>query len=161
MTCIQRIGGDYMKQTTRSCVHAVIGGLCVYVVEFLYALIPYIDGITRSVGFFSILFIAGNLLGALITAFVLLYEKPSMLQMLFRFIILYLTLFVLIVLNGYAGTITALYTWLSIGTTSGSNNVSGLLTLTFYAVVVTVSIIILSVTAISRACKYIAHSHKE
>lgn len=146
-----------MNKSVRSCIYAVIGGACLYIVGSMYSLIPYINGITSSLAGFEMLFVVGNILSAVIITYVLMYKKSSILQMLLRLVVLFLTVFVLFLLNGYIGTFSVLYKVLSISTTSSRDNVSGMLTLTFYAVAATVSIVILIVTSAIRTCRFIAN----
>lgn len=134
-----------MQKTAQSCIYSVVGGFCIYIVETLSSTLPYIGAANN---YFLIEFLVGIVLGVMIVTMVLLCKKPTLIQMLLRFAVLFLSYIFVTVMNGYIGTIRILYEFFSIKTYSSSDNVSGMLTIMFLSVMVITSIIIMVVQGI-------------
>ena len=140
-----------MLGTTRGYLYSLLGGCCTYIVEVLFAMLPYMN---IGHGTFILIFVVCIALGVAITTVVLLYKYSTILQMILRSIMLFLSNICLFLLNGYAGTINALHKFFSIKGSSGSDNVSGLLMLVFLSVIAVTSIIVIAVSTIIKICSH-------
>ena len=134
-----------MKKGSCSCIYGVIGGVCLYIIEMFFSLLPYF----RNVNFlFEFTFIASLLLGVITAIIVLLYKKPVVYQMVLRFVMLILSYIFVFVLNGFLGTRRIICELFFTQSSVSNDNVSGILTLIFLLVVAIVSVITLVATTI-------------
>lgn len=88
--------------------------------------------------------------GIIISVYLILYRNKSLSTMILRFIILVISSTVIMLFNGYVGIVRFLYRILNLNTCSANDNVSGMLSFTFYSLVIFVCIIAILFMAIRK-----------
>lgn len=136
-----------MEQFKQGFFYGCIGGIILYIVEVICSTLPYIN---VSNLLFEFLVITCITLGCVISIFVLLYKRSMLIEMIFRFVAMIVSYVCVLMINGYIGTIRFMYKLININFNSASDNVSGMLTITFSAIVISICIIMIVVVAIKR-----------
>lgn len=136
-----------MQRFIKSCLYGGIGGIILYVVDIFCSSLAYmkISGL-----WFDILLDGSIIFGGVIAIFTILYKNTSLIQMVGRFVMLLVSFFGIMLLNGYIGTVRFLYDSLNTNNSSSSDNISGMLTLTFLTIVVGISIFTILVMTVIR-----------
>lgn len=134
-----------MERYRQRCFYGVIGGLGIYIVEFICSILPYIK---ISDLLFKIWLITSISLGVIISVFVILYKKTSLSEMIFRFGVMIASYLIIGIVNGYVGIRKFLYDILEVDISSSRDNVSGMLTLTFLISIISICIVVMIVVTI-------------
>lgn len=139
-----------MGRFKRGCFYGCMGGLGLYIIEFLCSLLPYM-GVPNLL--FKIWLITSIVVGVAISVCVILYKRTSIFEMIFRFGIMGASYVIVVVVTGYTGITKFLYDVFGENMSSASDNVSGMLMLTFLTIVFCVCIVVMIVVTIGELCK--------
>ena len=134
-----------MERFKKGCFYGSMGGMALYIIEFFFSLLPYMN---ISNLLFEIWFITNIVIGGLISVGTLLYKRTSLLEMVTRFVVMVGTYFIIIIINGYLGITIFLYNILGTNMNSLSDNISGMLTLTFWIIIIVICIIVMVIEII-------------
>ena len=136
-----------MELFKRGCFYGSMGGCGLYIAECLCSSLPYMK---VSSPLYESWLITSIIIGIIISFFVILYKKSSLLEMVFRFIVMVGMYIVIMIVNGHIGVIRFFYNSLGLNMSSASDNASGLLTVTFWIVIISICIIMMIVETIKR-----------
>ena len=146
-----------MERFKHICLYGCIGGLGLYIVEFICSLLPYLN---VSHPLFEIWLTASISIGVAISVFVILFKRKSLSEMIFRFGVMVVTYIIAVIVNGYIGIARFMYDILGENTSSYRDNISGMLTLTFLTIVISVCIVIMIVVMIVVAIRNLCNKSR-
>lgn len=134
-----------MERFRQRCFYGCMGGLGLYIVEFICSILPYIK---MSDLLYEIWLITSISIGVAISVFVILHKRTSLLEMIFRFGVMVASYIIAVIVNGYVGITRLLYDILGVNMSSSRDNVSGMLTLTFLTIIISICIVVMIVVTI-------------
>lgn len=134
-----------MERFKQGCFYGCMGGLGLYIAEFFCSLLPYMK---VSNLLYEIWLITSIVFGVGISTLAMLYKRTSVLEMLLRFCVMGVLYVMIGTVNGYLGVIKYLYEVLGVYMNSASDNVSGMLTITFLTIVICICIVVMIVVTI-------------
>ena len=130
-----------MERFKKGCVYGSLGGCSLFIVESLYSSFPYL----KVPG---LLYECLLIIGIIISVFVLLYKKSSLTEMMLRFLAMIGTYMSIWMINAHIGAIRFVYEFFKLNTSSASDNASGLATLIFWIIIISVCIIAIVIESI-------------
>ena len=137
-----------MKQNMfRSCISGIVAGAATYLFCIFCAELAYISLSERSFGILMGLFL---LCGAAITFLNVFFKNPFVLQGIMRILLQFLTFLLLFVLGGSTGFVLRMEQFFGLTGSSGSDNASGLLILTYMAVVMVSAVAAMMALGLTR-----------
>lgn len=134
-----------MERYRQRCFYGCMGGLGLYIVEFICSILPYIK---MSDLLYKIWLITSVSIGVSISVFVILHKMTSLSEMIFRFGVMVASYVIVGIVNGYIGITRFLYDILGVNMSSSMDNVSGMLTLTFLTIIISICIVVMIVVTI-------------
>lgn len=117
-----------MTDIKRSFIYGAIGGLSLYVIDFIHLLLSCYQ---ISDPLFFTNFFLSIVLGAGMVITLSLYRRPRFIHCLLRSILSYITYACILTVNGCIGTTRFLFSAFGIVSSSAHENVLGMLTLSF------------------------------
>lgn len=136
-----------MNKIKQCFLYGCLGGIILNVVDLICSTLVYISISNLS---FEILLTTCITLGCAISIFVLLYKRSTVIEMILRFVVMIVSNFCFMLINAYIGTINYIYKLFNVHTSSVSDNVSGMLSGTFWVIVIGVCVIAIIVVVIKR-----------
>lgn len=133
------------------CINGVISGIILYFLSLVCAALPYwnIPSIT-----FCLLFAMFIFFGAVTIVALLFYKRSTVGGVLIRSLLMFISSMCMLLINGHLGTVRFVHKLLGIRPSSSADNVSGMLVLTFFTIMIVICIIsILIISIISICCK--------
>ncbi len=130
--------------------YGCMGGLGLCIVEFICSILPYIK---ISDLLYTIWLITSISIGVALSVFVILYKRTSLSEMIFRFGVMVASYVIVGVVNGYVGITRFLYDILDVDMSSSRDNVSGMLTFTFWTIIISICIVVIIVVTITSLGK--------
>lgn len=134
-----------MERYRQRCIYGCMGGLGLYIVEFICSILPYIK---MSDLLYKIWLITSVSIGVSISVFVILHKMTSLSEMIFRFGVMVASYVIVGIVNGYIGITRFLYDILGVNMSSSMDDVSGMLTLTFLTIIISICIVVMIVVTI-------------
>ena len=139
-----------MEKFRQECLCGCIGGFSLHIVESLCSILPYIN---VSNLLFDIWLITCIVLGCVIAIFVLLYGKATLTKMIFRCVVVFASYICLWIMSVYIEITSFVFEVCNIPTSTVQDNVSGLIMISFWAIIVCVCIVTIIVAAIGKLFK--------
>jgi len=136
----------------RTLIIGSLGGLFLYIIETVCSFLVYTK---LSFGVFGTLLSALIICAVLIAIFTMIFRTPSFVQILLRFFVFITSYVCIMLINAHIGTILFIEDILSLSSSSSSDNVSGMLTVTVLSIVIIASIItiiVFGITKLINAC---------
>ena len=130
--------------------YGISAGVIVCIIGFLRALLPYTE---MNSQLYTFLLLSANLIGSIVAIFAIMFRNSSLTEMVIRFLSLFFSLGICYALGAYLKIWTSLFNLLAVHTISASDNLSGLLFITYLIVVATVSMITIILKGISTMAK--------
>lgn len=126
-----------MKPAVRISLFGILGGILYTIGQFICTSLPYIK---MSDNTFNTLFILAIIWGIIVSCFTVCFKSQTIIEKIIRFVIMIIVPILIIMMRGYR----FIYDLLNLDGGSGSDNVSGMMTLS-YIVVVIISCIIFTI----------------
>ena len=125
-------------------VYCIITGFIISALNIILSLIIYAD---ISTEIFSLILALIFILGNMALLFSLSLKKTTIKENIFRFVLTIFSSLCIVVINGYLGTNLYFYELLNIDASDSADNVSGLLSLSFFLILIIVGVIYLTITS--------------
>lgn len=137
-------------KNTQNILLGFLSGFALYLVGSIALFLPYCNISDPS---FSVAMFASLLLGAGISFSAIILKNRSLKQAALRFLIILISYFGLVILNGSIGTIPFLMSKLNLLDSSAASNISGMITLLFIVVFFTAALLAILALAGMRIFK--------
>ena len=137
-------------KTIHSCMYGISVGIIVCIIGSLRALLPYVE---MNSTLYTFLLLCTSMTGSIVAVFAIMFRNPSPTQMFIRFLFLLFSLGIYYALGAYLRIWTSLLNLFAVHTTSASDNLSGLLLITYLFAVVMASMIAIIIKGICAMVK--------
>lgn len=127
---------------------SIIYGLLLYIGGMVCSDLPYYT--LNNSEMFRYLLLVFLFLGAIITFFAVFRRNAGIIATIIRLLITYSSFFLFLILGGYTGLVRSVHTFLNISTSSGSDNISGMIFLTYIIVSLLTGVICLFCALVTR-----------
>ena len=140
-----------MSRTVKSLLLGMLAGILEYYICLVFSIIPYF--VASSV-WFRLILGASFAAGIIIAVVALLYKNKFVHQTLLRWFFLFFSYVVSLLINAYLGTIHFLQELFNITVSSTTENVCGMLSLSFLFVMQGMCLVVVMVMAAVKLIKY-------
>lgn len=123
----------------------IISGIALYVLNLICSMLPYVPVSTHT--FFAV-FSVTIVIGAAIILVLVFKNREKFRETLLRLILSFISVVGLVIINGHIGTVRILHQVLGFNPNSSADNASGMLSLTFFAIMTAVCIVSLLISSV-------------
>ena len=137
-----------MKRLTSNLIYGCMGGIILYVDEFLCSILAYF---TLSYELFCFFFLINIIISSIILIWSIIHKSAFILDLVIRFIIIWVFYLGALILGGCTGIVLEIFNLCGIKSSSLTDNLSGLITLFFLLIMMGVCLFTIIVTSIYKA----------
>ena len=142
------------QKNTRCYTWGIVSGVILYVLSLVCAELPYLNISDQT---FCTLYAISIIIGAATIVALVFKNREIIWVTLLQLVFMFMSLSCLFVINGYLGTIRFMHELFGISANSTTDNVSGMLSLTFFAIMAVICIISIGITSIISIRKCLKH----